>query len=78
MELKSQALNAADIFRGFAWAIVGIGTIAIFGGVWVMVDRGASFGLIYMVGVAIGTLAMWAFLTLAAIVAGYVAQRAER
>jgi hypothetical protein len=77
MELRSQALNAADIFRGLAWVMVGVGVIAIFSGVWVMVDQGASVGLAYMVGATIWTLAMWAFLTLAAIVAAYVAQKAD-
>lgn len=75
MDLRAQALNSADIFRIFSWAVLVMGCLSIFGEVTVVVDRGLGFGVLTMIATAASTLALWAFLTFAAVVMRYVASR---
>ncbi len=75
MNLRSQALNSADVFRMFSWAVLVVGSLSIFGEVAVVVDRGLVFGVGMMIVTAASTLGLWAFLTFAAVVMRYVAFR---
>lgn len=75
MNLRSQALNSADVFRIFSWVVLVVGCVSIFAEVAVVVDRGLLMGVATMIVTAASTLALWAFLTLAAVVMRYVAFR---
>lgn len=75
MDLRSHALNTADIFRIFSWAVLILGCLSIFGEVKIVVDRGFGVGVMTMIGTAASTLALWAFLTFSAVVMRYVAFR---
>ena len=83
LPIQSKAQKVATIFDALATIILivgglGIGVLAIGGVIGLFSDGGFQalvIALLGMLGVAIYTALMWASITLATIVAGYISQR---
>jgi hypothetical protein len=74
MNIKARAATVSSIFDFLSWAVLVIGALAAVG---LLIGAGSWQGALFVLVAGFYTVIAWASLTLAALVAGYIHQKAD-